>query len=127
MVSDPSRDLYALFYAAAKLGVWLAVFAAIFVPIERVFALPTQKIFRKGIAVDLGYYFFTGLLPGLILAPPVSLAVLVVHHFIPGGVLAAVASWPIWLKACATMTVGETAYYGPHRWGPQIPFLWRFH
>src|SRR5580692_8997265 len=64
MVSDPSRDLYALFYAAAKLGVWLAVFAAIFVPIERVFALHSQKIFRKGIAVDLGYYFFTGLLPG---------------------------------------------------------------
>ena len=97
MVSDPSRDLYALFYAAAKLGVWLAVFAAIFVPIERVFALHSQKIFRKGIAVDLGYYFFTGLLPGLILAPPVSLAVLGIHHFIPGGVLAAIAAWPIWL------------------------------
>src|ERR1700727_287633 len=126
MVSDPSRDLYALFYAAAKLGVWLAVCGAIFAPIERIFALHSQKILRKEIAVDLGYYFLTGLLPGLILAPPVSLAVLVVHHFIPGGVLAAVASWPIWLKACATMIVGETAYYWAHRFSHQIPFLWRF-
>jgi sterol desaturase/sphingolipid hydroxylase (fatty acid hydroxylase superfamily) len=127
MTADPYRDLTVLLYAAARLGVWLAVFAAIFAPIERVFALHSQKIFRKGIAVDLGYYFLTGLLPGLVLAPPISAAVLVIHHFIPGGVLAAIAAWPIWLKACATMMVGETAYYWAHRLSHQIPFLWRFH
>ena len=48
-------------------AVWLAIFAAIFVPIERIFALHSQKIFRKEIAVDLGYYFLNGLLPGLVL------------------------------------------------------------
>ena len=127
MATDPTRDLFVLAYAAARLGVWLAVFAAIFVPIERVFALHNQKIFRKGIAVDLGYYFLTGLLPGLILAAPVSLAVLGIHHFIPGRALAVIAAWPIWLKACATMMVGETAYYWAHRLSHQIPFLWRFH
>jgi sterol desaturase/sphingolipid hydroxylase (fatty acid hydroxylase superfamily) len=127
MATDSYRDLAIQLYAAAKLGVWLAVFAAIFVPIERVFALHSQKIFRKGIAVDLGYYFLTGLLPGLILAPPISLAVLVIHHFIPGGVLAGIAAWPVWLKACATMMVGETAYYWAHRLSHQIPSLWRFH
>ena len=61
-----------LLYAAARLGVWLAVFAALFVPIERIFALHSQKIFRKEIAVDLGYYFLNGLLPGLVLGPPIS-------------------------------------------------------
>jgi sterol desaturase/sphingolipid hydroxylase (fatty acid hydroxylase superfamily) len=127
MATDPYRDLTVLLYATAKLGVWLAVFAAIFVPIERIFALHSQKIFRKGAAVDLGYYFLTGLLPGLILAPPISLAVLVIHHFIPSGLLAGIAAWPIWLKACATMMVGETAYYWAHRLSHQIPFLWRFH
>ena len=59
--------------------------------------------------------------------PPISLAVLAIHHFIPGRVLAAIAAWPIWLKACATMMVGETAYYWAHRLSHQIPFLWRFH
>jgi sterol desaturase/sphingolipid hydroxylase (fatty acid hydroxylase superfamily) len=127
MATGPYRELYMLLYAAARLSMWLAVFAAIFVPIERVFALHSQKIFRKGIAVDLGYYFISGLLPGLILAAPVSLAVLGVHHFIPGGVLAGIAAWSIWLKACATMMVGETAYYWAHRLSHQIPFLWRFH
>ena len=52
---------------------------------------------------------------------------LAIHHFIPGGVLGAIAAWPIWLKACATMMVGETAYYWAHRLSHQIPVLWRFH
>ena len=116
MAAQTFRDLYVLLYAVARLGVWLAIFAAVFVPIERLFALHGQKIFRKGIAVDLGYYFLSGLLPGLVLGPPISVAVLAIHHFIPGGVLGAIAVWPIWLKACATMMVGETAYY----WAPSL-------
>jgi sterol desaturase/sphingolipid hydroxylase (fatty acid hydroxylase superfamily) len=127
MATDPYRDLYFQLYAAVKLGLWLAVFAAIFVPIERIFELNSQKILRKGIGVDLGYYFLTGLLSGLVLAPPISLAVLAIHHFIPVAVLAGIGAWPIWLKACATMMVGETAYYWAHRLSHQIPLLWRFH
>jgi sterol desaturase/sphingolipid hydroxylase (fatty acid hydroxylase superfamily) len=127
MATHSTQDLFALIYAAAKLSMWLAIFAAIFVPIERIFTLHSQKIFRKEIAVDLGYYFLNGLLPGLVLGPPISVAVLAVHHFIPGGVLGTIAAWPIWLKACATMLVGEIAYYWAHRLSHQIPFLWRFH
>ena len=61
------------------------------------------------------------------LGPPISVAVLAIHQVVPGGVLGAIAGWPIWLKACATMAVGETAYYWAHRLSHQIPFLWRFH
>jgi sterol desaturase/sphingolipid hydroxylase (fatty acid hydroxylase superfamily) len=127
MASDTYRELYVLLCSAARLGVWLAVFAAIFVPLERILAVHEQKIFRKGIAVDLGYDFLTGLLPGLALGAPVSLAVLGIHHFIPRSVPAAIGAWPISLKACATMMVDETAYYWAHRMSHQIPFLWRFH
>ena len=127
MAAEPYRDLTILILTAARLALWLAVFAAVFVPIERFFALHRQKIFRKEIAVDLGYYFLNGLLPGLMLGPPISVAVLAIHQVVPGGVLAAIAGWPIWLKACATMAVGETAYYWAHRLSHQIPFLWRFH
>jgi sterol desaturase/sphingolipid hydroxylase (fatty acid hydroxylase superfamily) len=123
MATDLSRHIFVILFPAARLAIWLAVF----VPIERFCALHSQKIFRKEIAVDVGYYFLTGLLPGLVLGPPISLAVLAIHHVIPGGVLATVAGWPIWLKACATMMVGETAYYWAHRMSHQIPFLWRFH
>jgi sterol desaturase/sphingolipid hydroxylase (fatty acid hydroxylase superfamily) len=127
MAADPYRDLFAVLFAAARLTLWLAVFAAVFVPIERMFALHRQKIFRKEIAVDLGYYFLNGLLPGLVLGPPISLAVLAIHRLIPDGALATIAAWPVWLKACATMLVGEIAYYWAHRLSHQIPFLWRFH
>jgi sterol desaturase/sphingolipid hydroxylase (fatty acid hydroxylase superfamily) len=121
------RHLEVLLFDTARLTVWLAVFAAIFVPIERFFALNRQKVFRREVAVDLGYYFINGLLPGLVLGPPISIAVLAIHHVIPGGVLGAIAAWPIWLKACAAMLLGETAYYWAHRMSHQIPFLWRFH
>jgi sterol desaturase/sphingolipid hydroxylase (fatty acid hydroxylase superfamily) len=62
-----------------------------------------------------------------VLRPPISLTVLAIHQVIPGGILATLAGWPIWLKACATMAVGETACYWAHRLCHQIPFLWRFH
>jgi hypothetical protein len=52
MASDLSRHVFIILFAVA---VGLAVFAAIFVPIERLFALHSQKVFRTGIAVDLGY------------------------------------------------------------------------
>src|SRR5208282_2206713 len=125
--ADLSRHILVNLFAAGRLAIWLVVFAAIFVPIERLFALHPQKVLRTEIAVDLSYYFLTGLLPGLLLGPPISLAVIAIHHLIPGNFLAAIAVWPIWLKACATMVVGETAYYWAHRMSHQIPFLWRFH
>jgi len=121
------RHLEVLLLASARLAVWLAVFAAIFAPLERLFPLARQRILRKEFGVDLGYYFINGLVPGLILGPPISVVVLLTHHFIPGGVLGAIAAWPVWLKACATMLVGETAYYWAHRISHHVPFLWRFH
>ena len=95
MAADLSRHVLVFLFAAARLAIWLAVFAAIFVPIEQLFALRPQKVFRTEFAVDLGYYFLTGLLPGLLLGPPISLAVLAIHHLIPGNFLAGIAVWPI--------------------------------
>jgi hypothetical protein len=85
MAAEPYRDLFVLLFAAGRLAVWLAVFAAVFAPIERIFALRRQKIFRKEFAVDLGYYFLNGLLPGLVLGAPISLAVLAIQRAIPGA------------------------------------------
>ena len=85
MAAEPYQDLFVLLFAAARLAVWLAVFAAVFAPIERIFALRRQKIFRKEFAVDLGYYFLNGLLPGLVLGAPISLAVMAIHGRLGGN------------------------------------------
>jgi sterol desaturase/sphingolipid hydroxylase (fatty acid hydroxylase superfamily) len=110
-----------------RLAVWLALLSAIFVPLERLFALEPKSIFRKQIAVDLSYYFLNGLIPGLLLAGPVALMAIASHRLIPGGVSAAISAWPLWLRVCAAMLVGETGYYWAHRMTHEIPFLWRFH
>jgi sterol desaturase/sphingolipid hydroxylase (fatty acid hydroxylase superfamily) len=121
------RHFEVIFWAVARLAIALAIFAAIFVPVERLFALHPQKALRRGMAADLGFYFINGLLPALVLGPPISVAVLAIHRVMPGDMLTTIAAWPIWLKACAAMLVGEIAYYWAHRASHQIPFLWRFH
>ena len=110
-----------------RMAVWLAILAAIFVPIERLFALHRQNVFRKQIAVDSCYYFINGLVPGLVLAGPMAFVALVAHKVIPAPALDAIANWPLWLRATAAMVVGETAYYWAHRLSHEIPLLWRFH
>jgi sterol desaturase/sphingolipid hydroxylase (fatty acid hydroxylase superfamily) len=121
------RHLEIMLWSVARLAMWLALFAAIFLPVERLFALHPQKVLRKGIAADVGLYFINALIPGLVLGPPISVAVLAIHRVMPGDLLAAIAAWPVWLKACAAMLVAETAYYWAHRASHRIPFLWRFH
>jgi sterol desaturase/sphingolipid hydroxylase (fatty acid hydroxylase superfamily) len=110
-----------------RLAVWLALLAVIFVPLERFFALHSHKLLRKGIGVDLCYYFLSSLLPALILSAPVALLAWSVRQILPGSVFAFTASLPLWLRAGLAFVVGEIGFYWGHRWSHEIPLLWRFH
>jgi sterol desaturase/sphingolipid hydroxylase (fatty acid hydroxylase superfamily) len=98
-----------------------------FVPLERLFALHPQKIFRKAILTDVAYYFLNSLIPGFLLGAPVALVAWLVHHAIPVAFTSAVTAWPAWLRVVAALVVGEIGFYWGHRWTHEIPFLWRFH
>jgi sterol desaturase/sphingolipid hydroxylase (fatty acid hydroxylase superfamily) len=110
-----------------RLCLWLLILAVIFVPMERLFGLHPQKIFRKAIAVDIGYYFLSGLLPGLLLAVPLSLVAWAARRMVPYGVHATVMGWPLWLRALIGLVVSEIGFYWGHRWTHEVPLLWRFH
>jgi sterol desaturase/sphingolipid hydroxylase (fatty acid hydroxylase superfamily) len=110
-----------------RLGVWLLILSAIFVPLEWLFAVERKPVLRRQVWVDLGYYFIGGMVPALILAPPLALAAWGAHALVPDGWLAMVARLPTWARVAAAMMIGEAGFYWGHRWSHEIPFLWRFH
>jgi sterol desaturase/sphingolipid hydroxylase (fatty acid hydroxylase superfamily) len=110
-----------------RLSIWLILLAAIFVPLERLFALHPAKILRKQIGVDLFWYFINSLLPAAIIAVPLSILATALHGSNPWGLYAAVALWPIWVKLPLMFVINDIGTYWAHRAAHTIPFLWRFH
>src|ERR1700679_2238932 len=90
-----------------QLSVALLVLTAIFIPLERLFALHPKKIFRKAILTDLGYYFLTNLALSILIAVPVALLARAVHHFIPVAFLATIAALPLWVRIVASFIIGD--------------------
>lgn len=111
----------------ARLSIWLVLLAALFVPVERLFALRPQKILRPSIAADLGYYFLSSLLPGFVISIPLATLAALAHAVVPFEVQDTVEALPLWARMAAGLLVGELGAYWGHRWSHQIPFLWRFH
>ncbi len=126
-VIDYLNDLPPQVLQIVKLCIWLVILAAVFTPLERLFALHPKKIFRKAILTDIGYYFLTNVALSILLSLPVALLAWTVHHFIPVGFTSAIAAWPLWARALASLVVGEIGFYWGHRWSHEFPLLWRFH
>ena len=110
-----------------KLCFWLVLLSLIFIPLERLFSLRGQKVARRGLGADLGYYFLNSLLPNLILAFPLALVAWFAHRFVPYRLHVAVGALPVWARLAGALVVGEIGFYWGHRLCHQIPFLWRFH
>jgi len=120
-------QIFAFVLAVSKLAVWLVLLVAIFVPLERLFALHPAKIFRKQVGVDLAWYFINSLLPAAILAIPLSLLANLLRGANPFGLYSAVAIWPLWIKFPLMFVVNDIGAYWGHRASHVYPFLWRFH
>ncbi len=110
-----------------RLGIWFALLAAIFVPLERLFAERPQHVFRREALTDLLYFFFNGLTLSVLLAWPAALLGLAAARLVPDGLLAFTGDLPLWLRVVAALVVGDIGAYWGHRWSHHIPLLWRFH
>jgi sterol desaturase/sphingolipid hydroxylase (fatty acid hydroxylase superfamily) len=121
------QHMHALLLTGMRQGLWLLLLAVVFMPLERLFALHRREFFSRRLAGDIGFYFISGLIPSLLLTPPLALVAWATQHFIPYSFSSAVAHSPIWLRALAGLMVSEVGFYWGHRWTHEIPFLWRFH
>jgi len=110
-----------------RLCLWLVILTVIFAPLERLFALYPQKLFRKAILTDLGYYFLNSVVTGFVLSLPLALLAWAVHRFIPVSFTSTVAALPLWVRIALSALIGELGFYWGHRWSHELPLLWRFH
>ena len=67
LFSQVQASLVSLAWDSVRLCAWLILLMVIFVPLEKLFALHKQKVFRKSFGADLLFYFVSSLLPKLIL------------------------------------------------------------
>lgn len=110
----------------ARLSLWLAILALAFAPLERLFALHGRTT-KRALAADLGYFYVNGLLPTLLLAPPLALLAMVMARVTPDAFTGFMGSLPFWAKLVAGLIVSEVGAYWAHRWCHRSPLLWRFH
>ncbi len=110
-----------------RLCLWLLLLIAIFVPLERLFALRPSKFLRPQIGNDLAYYFLSSLLPAALMSVPLAMLATVVQRVLPAGFHESVHALPLWLSVPAGLVVADVGSYWGHRLSHEIRFLWRFH
>jgi sterol desaturase/sphingolipid hydroxylase (fatty acid hydroxylase superfamily) len=110
-----------------RLSLWLAILAAIFVPLERFFTLRPSARRDGSVAADLVFYFLNSLLPSVLLAVPLAALAAAIRGVEPSHFVSSVAALPLWVRLAAALVVGEVGAYWAHRLSHVVPFLWRFH
>jgi len=105
----------------------LLVLGMVFIPMERIWSLHEQKIFRRGWQTDLKHFF----------ASHAGVQLLSFMTIIPVQVLFAwtvkfdfqkrVAAQPLWLQFFEILLVSDLVSYWVHRAFHKIPRLWQFH
>jgi sterol desaturase/sphingolipid hydroxylase (fatty acid hydroxylase superfamily) len=105
----------------------LVVFAVIFIPLERMFALHPRRVFRQGWRTDLVHYLVNGaaLKIGLVVAVVAVGGALRV--FVPAPLRMAVGASPGWAQIVAGLAIAMVGGYAGHRAAHEVPLLWRFH
>jgi sterol desaturase/sphingolipid hydroxylase (fatty acid hydroxylase superfamily) len=128
-----SRTVTILTFAAALVfalvlrggaAIGIALLFLVFVPLEKVFALRKQRVFRPGLLTDLTHILVNGAVTAVAVVALVVVAAIPVfwiRRFDLEGALPTEAAVGL---AVALVAVGN--YWG-HRLTHQVPFLWRFH
>jgi sterol desaturase/sphingolipid hydroxylase (fatty acid hydroxylase superfamily) len=106
----------------------LVLYSAVFIPLERLFALrPEQPVFRSHWIVDLTYFFMNSLLVEVLTILTLQPALVLFDWARIGLVGAAIASVPTAGQVVLILLVADGTQYWVHRTFHAVPLLWRFH
>ena len=106
----------------------LLLYSAVFVPLERLFALrAAQPVFRRQWLVDLTYFFINSLLIEVLTILTLRPALILFDWARVGWVSTAVGSLPLVAQIPALLLVADFTQYWVHRTFHVVPFLWPFH
>jgi sterol desaturase/sphingolipid hydroxylase (fatty acid hydroxylase superfamily) len=115
---------FALVVRGPTVIVGIGLLFVVFVPLERLFALRPQKVFRRGLGTDVTHLLVNNTLVALasiVLVVAAALPLIWVRRLDPVSALPTSAA-----VALAVLLVVVGNYWG-HRLTHQVPFLWRFH
>lgn len=103
----------------------LLLYSAVFIPLERLFALrPAQPVFRRQWPVDLTYFFINSLLIEILTILTLKPALILFDWARPGWI---VGSLPLVVQVPALLLVADFTQYWVHRTFHAVPILWPFH
>ena len=103
----------------------LLLYSAVFVPLERWFALrASQPVFRRQWLVDLTYFFVNSLLIEVLTILTLRPALILFDWARPGWTLGAL---PLIVQVPLLVLVADFTQYWVHRTFHALPFLWPFH
>jgi sterol desaturase/sphingolipid hydroxylase (fatty acid hydroxylase superfamily) len=100
--------------------------AAVFIPLERIFALRNQKIFRSHWINDIVFWIANTFIIGFILTILVAFVIFAGRHWL-FGLQSAVSSQPAWLQFMEIVLIADLGFYLAHRAMHAVPCLWRLH
>lgn len=106
----------------------LLLYSAIFIPLERLFALRAeQPVFRRQWLVDVTYFFINSLLIELLTLLTLRPALVLFDWARVGWVSATIGGLPLVIQVPIIVVVADFTQYWVHRTFHSVPFLWRFH
>jgi sterol desaturase/sphingolipid hydroxylase (fatty acid hydroxylase superfamily) len=105
----------------------MVVLVAIFVPMEKLFALHPRPARRDRWKTDVVHLVVNDMLIGVGLVVALVIGIVSLHWAVNSSVQAAVAAQPWWLQFGEAVLLADLGQYWAHRATHEVPFLWRFH
>jgi len=113
--------------ARSALVFGVLVLAAIFIPMERVFALRPQRVLRTGWRTDLVHFVVNNFLTTVLLVAVVVTVGAGLRAAVPGALQTAIGGQGLGLQLAEAFLLAEVCGYWGHRASHTVPVLWRFH